>query len=292
MGATMDTVLKEAFARGFDETPTSVLVLTAGCPDDSEKLTKTLEEAAKKVDKDSDLTVTFVQVGDDEEAERYLAHLDTQLTTTSASGEEIDIVDTVKDEDIKKAVTELKENKGITGGLIGAFTGAALGAGGMYLFNKENAKKRTEGWNGTWKVTRGEEEIAVLQVKDDLAGNLELLGWPEGEASTGSYAESDDGETFNIQHMTPVPTGEVIVGTIEDEHNITWDNGTHWEEVPPEGVHWSAYVGAAAGGAATGGAMGYLLDKKFFDKASKKVPSDYVIVLDRSSKMAIPDGGK
>mmetsp|Transcript_28283 Transcript_28283/g.60721 ORF Transcript_28283/g.60721 Transcript_28283/m.60721 type:complete len:415 (-) Transcript_28283:172-1416(-) len=291
MGATMDVVLKEAFARGFDSTPTSVLVLTAGCPDDSEQLTKILEEAAKKVDKDSDLTVTFVQVGDDEEAEKYLAHLDTELTTISAGGEEIDIVDTVKDEDIQKAVTELKENKGTTGGLIGAFTGAALGAGGMYFFNKQNANKRTEGWNGTWKVTKGEEEAAIIEVKDDLEGNLELT-WPGNETSTGSYAESEDGETFNIQHMTLIPTGEVIVGTIEDEHNITWDNGAHWEEIPPEGVHWGAYAGAAAAGAATGGATGYLLDKKFFDKASKKVPSDYVVVLDRSAKMAIHDSGK
>jgi len=291
MGATMDVVLKEAFARGFDSTPTSVLVLTAGCPDDSDLLTNTLEEAAKKVDKDSDLTVTFVQVGDDEEAEKYLAHLDTELTTISAGGEEIDIVDTVKDEDIQKAVTELKENKGTTGGLIGAFTGAALGAGGMYFFNKQNANKRTEGWNGTWKVTKGEEEAAIIEVKDDLEGNLELT-WPGNETSTGSYAESEDGETFNIQHMTLIPTGEVIVGTIEDEHNITWDNGAHWEEIPPEGIHWGAVAGAAAVGAATGGATGYLLDKKFFEKASNKVLSDYVVVLDRSVKMTIHDDGK
>jgi len=293
MGATMDVVLKEAFARGF-ETPTTVLVLTAGCPDDSEQLTKILEEAAKKVDKDSDLTVTFVQVGDDEEAEKYLSHLDTELTTISSSGEEIDIVDTVKDEDIQKAVTELKENSGVTGGLIGAFAGAALGAGGMYLFNKQNAKKRTEGWNGTWKVTKGEEEITVLEVKDDLDGNLELIA-ATGDSSSGSYAESEEGDAFNIEirHIgEDGPTGEVIVGTIEDEHNITWDNGTHWEEIPPEGVHWGAYAGAAAAGAATGGATGYLLDKKFFDKASKKVPSDYVVVLDRSAKMAIHDSGK
>lgn len=288
MGETMDVVLREAFERGFDETPTSILVLTAGCPDDSEKLTKTLEEAAKKVGKDSDLTVTFVHVGDDAEAEKYLAHLDTQLTTTSADGEEIDIVDTVKDEDIKRAVAELKENKGTTGGLIGAFTGAALGAGGMYLFNKQNAKKRTEGWNGTWKVLRGEEEITVLEVKDDLQGNLELIG-PNGESSTGSYGEDDD--ALNIEVRNKSGDGS-SVGTIEDEHNITWDNGTRWEEVPPEGVHWSAYAGAAAGGAAAGGAMGYLLDKKFFDKASKKVPSDYVVILDRSAQMAIPDEGK
>jgi len=291
MGATMDVVLKEAFARGFDSTPTSVLVLTAGCPDDSEILTTTLEEAAKKVDKDSDLTVTFVQVGDDEGAEKYLAHLDTELTTISAGGEEIDIVDTVKDEDIQKAVTELKENKGTTGGLIGAFTGAALGAGGMYFFNKQNAKKRTEGWNGTWKVTKGEEEASIIEVKDDLQGNLELT-WSGNETSTGSYAESEDGETFNIQHMNLIPTGEVIVGTIEDEHNITWDNGTHWEEIPPEGVNWGAVAGAAAAGAATGGATGYLLDKKFFEKASNKVLSDYVVVLDRSAKMSIHDEGK
>lgn len=291
MGAAMDVVLKEAFERGFDERPCSVLVLTAGRPDDHEELSKKLAEAATKVKKDSDLTVTFVQVGDDEWAEKYLSHLDTELKTTNADGEEIDIVDAIKDEDIKKAVGEIKSSKGTAGALAGAFMGAAMGAGGMYLANKMNAKKRTEGWNGKWKATFEGDEIAVLEVKDDGEGNLEISGWPDNAtASSGSYAENEEGG-YNIQ-MTGPDDDELVVGTVEDEHTINWDDGTKWEEVPPEGVNWAAVAGVGLAGAAAGGATGYLLDKKFFNKANKGVKSDYVIVLDRSSMMAVPDSGK
>ena len=139
MGKAMDTVFEEAFARGFDR-PCNVLVLTAGRPDDHQELKDTISAAAKKVEKDSDLTVTFVQVGDDEWAEAYLKELDDDLTCTSSSGETIDIVDTIKDEDIKKAVGEFKEEgfmkNGGAGALFGAFAGAALGVGGMYMYNK------------------------------------------------------------------------------------------------------------------------------------------------------------
>ena len=295
MGQAMNVVLKEAFEK---ERPCSVLVLTAGRPDDHEALTETLVKAARKVRKVSDLTITFVQVGDDEWATNYLKHLDTELSTTNADGEEIDIVDTIKDEDIKKALKEMKKelkekgNKnGATGAMVGAFAGAAMGVGGMYLANKMHAKKRTEGWNGKWKATYEGEEISVLKVKDDLEGNLKIKGWPDDAISFGNYVEMADGG-LNIIHMTPDNPEDIVIGTIEDEHTIEWDDGTRWEEVPPKGAHWTKYAGAVVAGAAIGGATGYLLEKKFFKKASKKVKSDYVIVLDRSQMMAVPDTGK
>mmetsp|Transcript_9895 Transcript_9895/g.22235 ORF Transcript_9895/g.22235 Transcript_9895/m.22235 type:complete len:406 (-) Transcript_9895:149-1366(-) len=294
MGQAMDVVLKEAFERGFDGRPCSVLVLTAGRPSDHEALSKSLADAAKKVNKDADLTITFVQVGDDEWAEKYLNQLDTELTTTSADGEHIDIVDTIKDEEVQKAVDEMKGGKsasGMTGGIMGAFAGAAMGMGGVYLANKISKDKRTKGWNGQWKCIYEGDEMCVLDVKDDGEGNLEISGWQEEGTSVGSYAENDEGG-FNIQHSPPEDDNEVIVGTIEDEHTIAWDDGTRWEEVPPENIHWGAYAGAAAAGAGAAGATGYLLEKKFFNKASNNVKSDYVIVLDRSSMMAIPDTGK
>jgi len=294
MGKAMDLVLKEAFERGFDERPCSILVLTAGRPDDHEELSITIAEAAKKVKKQSDLSITFVQVGDDEWAEKYLKHLDENLTTTLENGETVDIVDTIKDEDIKKAVGEYKDEgflkNGGGGALFGAFAGAAMGAGGVYFYNHLQAKKRTKGWNGRWKATIDGEEIAVLTVKDDMAGNLEIEGWPDGMACAGQYAENDQGG-FNIQFVDPDDT-QPIVGTIEDEHNICWSDGTKWEEVKPDGGHWAVTAGAAAAGAVAGGAAGYLMQKKFFSKASRQVPSDYVIVMDRSQMMAVPDTGK
>lgn len=42
---------------------------------------------------------------------------------------------------------------------------------------------------------------------------------------------------------------------------------------------------AGLGGAALGGAAGYVIQKKFFNKASKKTPGDYIIILDRSDGM-------
>jgi len=294
MGQAMETVLQEALDRGFDKRPCCILVLTAGRPDDHEALSKTLADTATKVTKAGDLSVTFVHIGDDEWAEQYLKHLDDDLTTTSANGEVIDIVDTIKDEDIQKAVGEIKKEgalgKGGGGALIGAFAGAAMGAGGMYLFNKINAKKRTEGWNGTWRVTFDGNEVSVVSVKDDLDGNLTITGWPDEATSTGQYAENDEGG-FNIQQMQSNEP-EPIYGTIEDEHTISWSDGTRWDEVPPEGVHWTKYAGAAAAGAAASGAAGYLMQKKFFNKASNKEPCDYVIVLDRSQMMAVTDAGK
>lgn len=125
---------------------------------------------------------------------------------------------------------------------------------------------------------------------DDLKGNLTITGWLEGEETAGSYAENEEGG-FNIQHVQPSDS-EAIVGTVEDEHNIGWSDGTHWEEIKPDGAHWSHYVGAATAGAAASGAAGYLMQKKFFKKASNGAPSDYVIVLDRSKVMSIPDAGK
>lgn len=290
MGQAMDVVLKEAFSK---DSSCSILVLTAGRPDDHEQLSKSLEDAAKKVNKNKDITVTFVQVGDDEWATKYLKYLDDRSTTNDA-GEEVDIVDAIKDEDIKKAVKEMKEGKsssGATGAIAGAFAGAAMGVGGMYLVNNINAKKRTKGWNGKWRALYDGEEIAVLKVKDDMDGCLEIKGWPDNCESFGNYAEDTQGG-YNIQHSSPDYPEDIVIGTIEDEHTIAWDDGTRWEEVPPKGKSWLAYSGAAVAGAVVGGATGYLLEKKFFNKASKKAKNDYVIVLDRSQMMAVPDLGK
>merc|ERR1712183_876074 len=82
--------------------------------------------------------------------------------------------------------------------------------------------------------------------------------------------------------------GNTISGTVEDEHALTWSDGTRWDEIPPEGVHWTKYAAAAAGGAATVGAMGYVLDKKFFNKAKKRDQCNYIIMMDRSDFMINP----
>merc|ERR1712078_665841 len=114
------------------------------------------------------LSVTFVQIGNDQDAEEYLNHLDNNMTAPcAANGEIFDLVDTIKDQEIQAAMAEIngaKSRDGKNGALIGAFAGAALGVGGMYIYNKQQAKKRTEGWSGKWKVSYGGEEIAILDI--------------------------------------------------------------------------------------------------------------------------------
>ena len=89
MGAAMDCVLNEAFSRGFKKRPCGILVLTAGRPDDSERLEKSLKDAAtyiaKKGYKESPLTVTFVHVGDDPVAEEYMMHLQYNMKSINRS---------------------------------------------------------------------------------------------------------------------------------------------------------------------------------------------------------------
>merc|ERR1740117_1725503 len=103
-----------------------------------------------------------------------------------------------------------------------------------------------------------------------------------------SSQEAEDGTELYIEFKDPSGDWN-IEGTVEDEHAITWSDGTRWDEMPPDGGHWAGYAAAAAGGAAAAGATGYLLNKKFFNKASKGDQCDYIILMDRSAKMAVVD---
>ncbi len=294
MGSAMEEVIADAFDKDLTKTPVAILVLTAGKPNDAEVLDATLLKTVNRIANDCEkcpLSITFVQIGHDEDATDYLKHLDNHIQAESAkSGEMFDLVDTIKDDEIQNAMKEIKGSSGKNGALIGALAGAAMGMGGLYLYNKQQAKKRTKGWNGKWKCTYGGEEICILDVTDDMVGNLTIEGFPSGEPTTGTYTvdEDDDDDEYAIQFIDPAGDWE-IEGTVEDDHAITWSDGTRWDEIPPEGVSWVGMAGAAAAGAAAAGATGYLLDKKFFNKVSKKDACNYIILMDRSSKMAVVD---
>jgi len=288
MGAAMEEVISDAFDKDLTKRPVSILVLTAGRPNDADDLDATLKKTVERLAKTCEtcpLSVTFVQIGDHPKATEYLSHLDNNIQAVSSSnGKSFDLVDTIKDEEIQAAMSEIKgsQSSGKNGALIGAFAGAAMGVGGMYIYNKTQAKKRTEGWNGKWKVTYDGEEMSVLDVTDHKDGSLTIEGYPSGDTLAGTYT-SDEETGYTIQFKDP--SGEDIDGTVEDEHAVTWSDGTRWDEVPPDNGHWSGYVAAAAGGAGAAGATGYLLDKKFFNKAAKKDQCDYIVVLDRSAMM-------
>jgi len=298
MCAALTMAFDDAFERGFDP-PCAMLVFTAGQPEDPDAVTALIQERAAQLENANQLSVTFVHVGDDPDAEAFLAALD-GLEVAGASGDPIDMVDTVKDEDMKNAMEELKDpsfmESGGKGGMLGALAGMAVGAGVYYAYNKYQAKKRTEGWNGTWEVKKqpdNESTGVTLTVTDDGEGNLTIEGYPEDEeaaagipSTSGNYVEDDDNYTISRQDAN----GEFISGNIVDEHMIEWQDGFVWEEVPPEGINWTHLVAAAGAGAAAGGAMGYLCQKKFFNKADNQEPANYMIVMDRSEKMIVMDG--
>jgi len=301
MGKAMDDCINDAFDKDMSKRPVAILVITAGKPDDAEELDATLTNAVNRIAGEMEtcpLSVTFVQIGDDAGATEYMEHLDHHMQAEcAANGETFDLVDSIKDEDIQKAMAEIKGTKstGNNGALIGAFAGAAMGVGGMYIYNKQQAKKRTEGWGGKWKVSYSGEEIAILDIKDDQQGSLTIDGFPSGDTTNGTYTvpseDDDEDEEYTISFVDPAGDWE-IEGTVEDEHAITWSDGTRWDEIPPDNGHWGGYAGAAAGGAALAGATGFLMDKKFFNKAGKKDQCDYIILMDRSAKMKKMDQGK
>jgi len=301
MGSAMDDCINDAFDKDITNRPVAILVLTAGKPDDADDLDTTLTNTVNKIANEMEtcpLSITFFQVGDDDRATNYLSHLDNNIQAEcAANGETFDLVDTIKDDEIQAAMSEIKGTKssGTAGALIGAFAGAAMGVGGMYIYNKQQAKKRTEGWNGKWKLTLDGDEICQLDVVDDQQGNITINGLPCGEEATGTYTvQSEDADEYDSDDEYAIsfidPSGDwVVEGTVEDEHAIVWSDGTRWDEIPPDNGDWKGYAAAGIGGAAAAGATGYLLDKKFFNKAAKKDQCDYIILMDRSAKMAVID---
>ena len=79
------------------EVPTTLLVVTDGEPNDKAAVAETLIAATKKMKFDEQLAVSFIQVGDDPAAARFLKFLDDELV---AMGAKFDIVDTVPVDDI------------------------------------------------------------------------------------------------------------------------------------------------------------------------------------------------
>ena len=267
------------------------------------------------------LSVTFIQIGNDDEASKYLRYLDKKMvgfcsnnnnndddddddddnsnsnSNDNNSNRKVDIVDTMSYEEIKDTMDQMKEHNkevkksqsnGKNGAIFGAVAGAAIGVGGMYLHSKQKAKKRvTSGsWQGKWKCFYEDEEITTLSVKDDKQGNLQIDGFQD--TLTGVYGDDneDGNEEFFIRFTDP--TGEVVEGTFHEKlFVLNWSDGTRWEALNK--TNWAGYVGAATAGAAAIGATGYMVDKKFFNKINQEDNCDYIIVVDRSANMATTD---
>lgn len=70
----------------------TLLVITDGEPDDRKAVMKQIIEASRKIDRDEELAISFIQVGDDPKVTEFLQALDDRL---QEAGAKFDIVDTV-----------------------------------------------------------------------------------------------------------------------------------------------------------------------------------------------------
>lgn len=76
----------------------TILVVTDGEPDDRKAVMKVIIEASRRMDKDEELAISFIQVGSDAQATRFLKVLDDEL---QGAGAKFDIVDTVTMDDME-----------------------------------------------------------------------------------------------------------------------------------------------------------------------------------------------
>jgi Copine len=84
----------------------TILVVTDGKPDDQIAVMTNIIEATKKINKDGELAISLIQIGDDQEATNFLKFLDNELTKKGAKS---DIVNTVTMEDIKNRKLTMRD---------------------------------------------------------------------------------------------------------------------------------------------------------------------------------------
>ncbi|HEY9598097.1 MAG TPA: VWA domain-containing protein [Cyanophyceae cyanobacterium] len=100
------TVLQDATANYFQrkskgqtkENGETILVVTDGEPDDRKAVMKVIIEASRQMDRDEELAISFIQIGTDPQATKFLKILDDEL---QGAGAKFDIVDTVTIDDME-----------------------------------------------------------------------------------------------------------------------------------------------------------------------------------------------
>ncbi|MFT3693691.1 MAG: VWA domain-containing protein [Kofleriaceae bacterium] len=120
-GTDLAGVLEHAFGGYFDRKgsgssrPETILVVTDGAPDDEKAVMRALIKASKRVVDPSELVVTFIQVGTDPAARKFLKILDDELTRAGAP---VDLCSTV--------TLDEAEGMGLTDVLMQSLTGGAV----------------------------------------------------------------------------------------------------------------------------------------------------------------------
>lgn len=85
--------------------PIIVVCITDGTPDDQEAVDKVIIDHANSLSEDGETGITFVQIGKDAAARKFLKHLDDDL---QGLGAKFDIVDTKNEEEMENiSITDL-----------------------------------------------------------------------------------------------------------------------------------------------------------------------------------------
>lgn len=85
--------------------PIIVIVVTDGQPDDRKALKDVIIAATQKMDADEEIGITFLQIGNDPDATKFLKELDDELVP---AGAKFDIVDTKTTEEMEEmTITEV-----------------------------------------------------------------------------------------------------------------------------------------------------------------------------------------
>jgi uncharacterized protein with von Willebrand factor type A (vWA) domain len=93
-----DNYFERKAARQTKPNGETILVVTDGEPDDRRAVMKVIIEASRRMDRDEELAISFIQVGTDQQATKFLKILDDEL---QGAGAKFDICDTITMEDME-----------------------------------------------------------------------------------------------------------------------------------------------------------------------------------------------
>jgi len=77
----------------------TILIITDGIPDEPKEIIRLIIDASQKIDRDEELGISFIQIGQDAKAKEYFKALDDLL---EEAGAKFDIVDTITMDDLEK----------------------------------------------------------------------------------------------------------------------------------------------------------------------------------------------
>lgn len=94
----IDSYFERKAARQTKPNGETILVITDGEPDDRKAVMKVIIEASRQMDRDEELAISFIQVGSDQQATKFLKVLDDEL---QGAGAKFDICDTITIDDME-----------------------------------------------------------------------------------------------------------------------------------------------------------------------------------------------